>query len=124
MKSSNQQLIAAEDYVNRQHAPRKPMSLRELLQMRAEIGLQTPLEVMLTTMDKLVEQAAEHYGEGRRGLAMEAYKEAVEVARSAAPYIHPKLSAMTISNDDEKPILKIEITTADDLRRLVRGGGE
>jgi hypothetical protein len=67
---------------------------REIAEKCAEMGL-TPLEVMIESM-------IDFYQNGDK-------EAAVRVAKDAAPYIHPRLSAVEVGSDTEKP-LKMVVT--------------
>ena len=67
---------------------------REIAEKCAEMGL-TPLEVMIESM-------MDFYQSGDR-------EAAVRVAKDAAPYIHPRLSAIEVGSDSDKP-MKMVVT--------------
>ena len=110
----------AQEYIAKEESIRKPYTLREVMQMRAELGLASPLEVMLGVMDRKVENAALARSLGDADSASEAEYGAVEIAKAAAPYVHPKLAAISLHQED-KPDVKIEWATAENLKTLVRG---
>lgn len=57
--------------------------------------------------------------------AIAAAERAMEAAHKASPYIHPRLNAVTLSGDKDKPPVQIELfASAQALKSLVRGGGE
>jgi hypothetical protein len=74
-------------------AGRKPGSLnsktRAIAEKCADLGA-TPLEVMVEAYLKLRD-------EGR-------LEDAAKIAKDAAPYMHPRLSNIELSGDEEKPV--------------------
>jgi hypothetical protein len=80
-------------------AGRKPGSAnkktREIADKAAASGV-TPLQVMLDTMAELVEAAKDQQGEARLKLMITAS----EVAKCAAPYIHPRLASIEHRADE------------------------
>lgn len=78
-----------------------------VMERRAKEKKPTPLEIMLEVMD-------EQFYTGSRLTA-------VSIAEKCAPYFHPKLTATTISGDDNKPPVQITYKTAEQLKALVRG---
>lgn len=74
------------------------------VQREAEIkasGL-TPLDYMLTVLrDKKADPAAR-----------------MDAARSAAPYVHPKLSSVTVGGNDNAPPIRLESLSLDQLVKL------
>ena len=76
---------------------------REVANAAAANGL-TPLEYMLRLMrDEKVEQSVR-----------------LDAAKSAAPFVHPRLSATTIRGDANEPLM-LGLSSADELRAKVRG---
>jgi len=75
----------------------------------------TPLEVMLKTMRALVAKA-ERLGRAKtkpeKGSAspLELMVEAAAVAKDAAPYMHPRLSAVEHSGPNKGPIQNVSMT--------------
>lgn len=66
----------------------------------------TPLEVMLCGMREYYDK----WQSERDALLRMKYKElACESAKDAAPYIHPRLTSMSVGNENDKPF-KQEIT--------------
>jgi hypothetical protein len=75
---------------------RKTIERAKLTEEAAASGV-TPLEVMLQTMRALWAKNTE-----------EAHKQACEIAKDAAPYLHPRLSSQTIAGPDgEALVIKI-----------------
>lgn len=68
----------------------KNAKIREVAERAAKEGI-TPLEVMINTMRW-------HWDADRR-------VEAALVAKDAAPYMHPRLAAMTVGGDPDNPLL-------------------
>lgn len=84
----------------RENAGRKAGSLTARTRAIAEVAIDegiTPLEVMLKTMRLLA--------------AQDHWVEAADVAKSAAPYLHPKLSSVEHTGRDGDPLVpdRIEI---------------
>jgi hypothetical protein len=67
---------------------------REIADRAAALGI-TPLEVMLDAM--------------RRHHKARRYDKAAAIARDAAPYIHPKLSATQVSGKEDGPPILLKI---------------
>lgn len=67
----------------------------------------SPLEVMLTEM--------------RARWECEDWAGACELARDAAPYVHSRFAAVTVSGDDAKPPVRVELFDAQALKKMVRG---
>lgn len=67
---------------------------RAIADKEAASGKIMPLEVMLEAMRA-------HYDAGR-------LDEAAEIAQHAAPYLHPRLSAVTVKGDTEAPVRLVE----------------
>jgi hypothetical protein len=98
---------------------------REIADKAAAEGI-TPLEVMLQAMNRFLERAEEldkndselsefdELGRTDKEKALSMYKEASFIAQSAAPYIHPKLSAIEHTGKDGGPI------ETNDLSKLTR----
>ncbi len=78
-------------------ATKKTRDIADKLAADAEI---TPLEVMVQTMRELWAQAQAARGE-HRGSRMVA---AAQIAEKAAPYVHPRLSALKVDADIESRI--------------------
>ena len=97
----------------RSGAGRKPGSLtkrtREIAQVVASQGI-TPLEVMMKVMHQLYEEAGKVSEDslGDMTLANEAriklLNMAATVGRHAAPYVHPRLSAIEHTGKDGAPL--------------------
>ncbi len=98
----------------RQGAGRKAGSVtrktRELAEQFVKSGAPTPLEVMIKTMHELLE-AAEHItteSESDTGLVSEERVKllnmAAAIAKYAAPYIHPRLSAIEHTGRNGVPL--------------------
>ena len=125
----------AEAYLNNS-LPNKlrPLHVTEILQARHDAGLMSPLEVMLAAMDRVVVEAnklAEQVDQARtpklrgqlkaqlRQLALDA----VDIAKDATPYCHPKLANMQLSGDAVNPLaMVVNLFDPDALRAKVRGG--
>lgn len=77
----------------RPNAGRKPgsanLKTREIANKCAELGL-TPLEVIVKAM-------IQYWEEGDT-------ENAVKAAKDAAPYIHPRLSAVEVAGDQDNPV--------------------
>lgn len=91
----------------RPNAGRKPGTVSEATKRRKEVAAAalaegiSPLDVMLTTMRSLWDQAVDAEGKVVNiGKAMQANM----VAKDAAPFIHPKLSNIEASGPDGAPL--------------------
>ena len=92
----------------------------------------TPVELMLNAMREFNDEAEEAFelatqlpADSKRRAELQSYGRtmismAVDVAKDAAPYVHPKLNSTTISGDPDAPL---SILSADELKKFVRGGG-
>ena len=76
---------------------------REIAEQAVAEGI-TPLEVMMRAMRKFVENAEKMAGVDEAG-SMSLMKEAADVAKNAAPYIHPRLAAMEITGKNGKDLV-------------------
>jgi hypothetical protein len=88
-------------------AGRKPGTVSEATQRRKEVAERalaegiSPLDVMLTTMRTLWDQALDPDGRVvNLGKAMQANM----VAKDAAPFLHPKLSSVEATGKDGAPL--------------------
>lgn len=91
----------------RPNAGRKPGTVSEATKQRKAVAAKaleegvSPLDVMLTTMRTLWDQATDDAGKVvNLGKAMQANI----VAKDAAPFIHPKLSAVTADVQSSGPL--------------------
>jgi len=93
----------------------------------------TPLEVMLKTMRALVRKAQRApklrtKEDGKGASALDLMVQAAAVAKDAAPYMHPRLSAIEHTGREGGPIVGINITAADpvqaarEYQRIMAGG--
>lgn len=87
---------------------------RDIADQAAREGI-TPLEVMLKTMQALVataERVARSKAKPAKGtpLALDLMLAASGVAKDAAPYMHPRLSAVEHSGPAKGPIQSISMT--------------
>lgn len=109
----------------------RPLSLVEILEARREAGRMSPLEVILTSMDKFVEEAnaialeveAARTSKQRKELKLKLQGmvgRAVDVAKDAAPYCHAKLANVKLSGDEDNP-LAFKLYDVSELRAKVRG---
>ncbi len=73
---------------------------REIADKAAQSGV-TPLEVMIEAMRHHYELSQD---ENLKGDKSENLKAAAAMAEKAAPYIHPRLSAIAHGNQDNKPL--------------------
>ncbi len=87
-----------------------------------------PLDIMLEVMDALRDRGVEELRLAEASGdtyaitgAFERLKDAAHVASNAAPYVHSKLASVTLSGDPDKP-LHIELSSAEELRKMIRGG--
>lgn len=91
----------------RSGAGRKPgaatKKTREIAEQAAAEGI-TPLEVMLRAMRKFVENAEKMAGIDEP-TSMTLMKEAADVAKNAAPYMHPRLTAMEVTGKNGKDLV-------------------
>jgi hypothetical protein len=94
----------------RQGSGRKPGTVSEATKRRREVAEKaaaegvTPLDVMLTTMRSLWDQALDPAGRVVNfGKAMQANM----VAKDAAPYVHPKLASIEASGPDGGPLMVV-----------------
>lgn len=91
----------------RSGAGRKPgaatRKTREIAEQATAEGI-TPLEVMLRAMRKFVENAEKMAGIDEAG-SMTLMKEAADVAKNAAPYMHPRLTAMEVTGKGGKDLV-------------------
>lgn len=102
----------------RPNSGRKPGTVSEATKRRKEVAEKamaegiSPLDVMLTTMRALWKLAADDEGNVVNiGRAMQANV----VAKDAAPFLHPKLSATTLRGDEDAPLSVVAVE-----RRIVR----
>ena len=91
----------------------------------------TPVELMLNAMREFNDEAEEAFSlantcpqDSKRRAELQSYGRtmismAVDVAKDAAPYVHPKLNSTTISGDPDAPL---SILSAEELKKFVRGG--
>jgi len=89
----------------RKGAGRKPGAVTKRTRVIAEIAIEqgiTPLEVMLRCM--------------RTALALELHDEALDAAKAAAPYIHPKLASIEHTGKDGDALMpkRLEIVFVGD----------
>lgn len=79
---------------------------REIAELAASQGI-TPLEVMVKTMHEILEEAGKHEHEDP-ALMMEGriklLNMAATIAKHAAPYMHPRLSAIEHTGKDGTPL--------------------
>jgi len=91
---------------------------RRIANELAREGL-TPLEVMIAAMRELCEWAETA---PTKEVRVERMREAVAVAQAAAPYIHPRLAAVTAS---VRRVTSVKDLSDDELAALIRSlGGE
>ena len=103
----------------------------KLQDIPAKAALQgiTPVELMLNAMREFNEEAEEAFeaasvvSDPRRKEELRSYGRtmigmAVDVAKDAAPYVHPRLNSTTLSGDPDSPL---QILSADELKKFVRG---
>lgn len=103
----------------RKGAGRKPggknQKSREIADKAAEQGI-TPLEVMLDAMRHMHKMAmVDGLDDIEKGSIL---KEAAEIAKDAAPYMHPRLAAIQHSGDPDKPIEVVSLGSTELARRL------
>lgn len=100
---------------------------------RLAAGGVSPVEVMVSSMRTLMSRAqichelaeiATSDNERDRYMreAAECADKACEIAKDVAPYFHPRLASIEHKGDEDNPI-GVELSSVDELRKLVRGGG-
>lgn len=106
------------------------VKLSDLAKEAALEGI-TPIELMLNAMREFNEEAEEAFEcaaqvedkqrkEDLRSYGRSMIQMAVEVAKDAAPYVHARLNATTISSDPDAP-LQVELLPANLLQSMIRG---
>ena len=78
---------------------------REIADKAFKSGI-TPLEVMLKATYLLAEYGDEALAKGNKELAIKAYVEAADVAKNAAPYMHPRLASVEHTGKDGKDLIQ------------------
>ena len=115
--------------------PRKLTGTRaiKMSEIAREAALQgiTPVELMMNAMREFNDEAEEAFKcaeecdnektkQELRSYGRTMIQMAVEVAKDAAPYVHARLNAVTVSGDPDAP-LQIELLPAHALKSMVRG---
>ena len=113
-------------------APRK-ITLKEIAQEAALKGI-TPAELLLNAMREFNDEAEEAFAcatevadsDPKRAEELRKYGRtmismACEVAKDAAPYVHSKLSSVTLAGDPNGAPVRIEMFGAQELKSMVRG---
>jgi hypothetical protein len=81
-----------------------------------------PLEVMLKVMCERWRDAEDARAAGDREVMLGAQGAAFDCAKDIAPYIHPRLQAMTLKGDKENPLQAVlGIYSTEQLKAAVRG---